>query len=69
MHKMFCRASNCDMSLFALVGNSYTVLSKKRFSTYMYFFPVIPMVGGVNDTAGYWWAVSMTPLTSGGRCQ
>jgi hypothetical protein len=27
------------------------------------------MVGGVNDTDDRWWAVSMTPLTSGGRCQ
>jgi hypothetical protein len=29
----------------------------------------VKMVSGVNDTAERWWAVSMTPLTIGGRCQ
>jgi hypothetical protein len=27
------------------------------------------VVGGVNDIADQWWAVSMTPLTSGGQFQ
>jgi hypothetical protein len=27
------------------------------------------VVGGVNDTADQWWAVSMTLLTGGGWCQ
>jgi hypothetical protein len=27
------------------------------------------MVGGVNYTSDQWWAVSITPLASGGRCQ
>jgi hypothetical protein len=28
-----------------------------------------PLVGGVNDTSDYWWAVSMAMLANGGRCQ
>jgi hypothetical protein len=27
------------------------------------------VVSGVNDTADHWWAVLMTPLTSGGQFQ
>jgi hypothetical protein len=49
-----------DLSLFA-----YGFEFAEIFEYEIDFF----VISGVNETADQWWAVSMTPLTSSGRCQ
>jgi hypothetical protein len=58
-----CQCHPLIKQLFQLANCSIMQIFNKKFSGQW------PVVGSVNDTANHCWAVSITPQTSGGRCQ